>query len=151
MNKRRNNKKKVLILVSILLVLCIFGASGSLLLLHLRESLMTVIVSAPAGNENAAGLQDTEHEEENTGTEGIVEKTAGDPQSNDGNIISEMTAEKNVQSAENGAAQESPEETAEEDTVLPEPVKVRGIYVTGPMAGSASMESLIGLIDDDGI
>ena len=39
------------------------------------------------------------------------------------------------------------EEEASENAVRPEPVKVKGIYVSGPVAGMAKMDELIDLVD----
>lgn len=45
-------------------------------------------------------------------------------------------------------ADEAQAEEQEEETVIKEPVKVKGIYVTGPIAGTEKMDELIALVEE---
>ena len=45
-------------------------------------------------------------------------------------------------------AQAEEEEEPEEEVVIKEPVKVKGIYVTGPIAGTEKMDELIALVEE---
>ncbi len=50
--------------------------------------------------------------------------------------------------SEDGEATETASDTDTDNIILPERIKVKGIYVTGPTAGSASVDDLIRLIDE---
>lgn len=59
-------------------------------------------------------------------------------------IVNEDVSEENTEAgASESISENKPEEILEE-----EPVKVKGIYVTGPMAGNSKMQDLIQLVDD---
>jgi len=69
-------------------------------------------------------------------------------------ISTESTSEKNTSAAEQGGSKEestAQEETEEETAVSEqktEAVAVKGIYVTGPMAGTAKMDDLIAMVEE---
>lgn len=116
---RRKNRKKIVFIISALLIFCAAGIGGVLTYRCIDERRSAAAVSVSTDAGDAADLQDAESVSEN-----------GAPE----------TASETTESAES--------ETEEDDTVLQERVKVKGIYVTGPMAGSSSMEDLIRLIDE---
>ncbi len=119
---RRKNKKKIIITISILLLLCGAGAIALLIYRHMdiSSTAMPVIASADTHNDN--DLQTA-----NTGSEdGEATETASDTNTNT----------------------DTDTDTDTDNIILPERIKVKGIYVTGPTAGSASVDDLIRLIDE---
>lgn len=123
-NNRRKNKRIIIITTGILLIFCVAGAGGSLLYHHMNESRMTITASASIDDQDIVNSQDK------TVSQNSVDNQ--DTKDEEENIESEATAE----------------QTEEIDKAYSDPVKVKGIYVTGPMAGSPSMENLIRLIDE---
>lgn len=103
---------------SILLIFCAAGISGLLTYHYIDKNRSTAAVSISTDVPDPSNFQDT------------------------------------VSVSENGAPAESTEsetaesETENDDIFLQERVKVKGIYITGPMAGSSYMEDLIQLIDE---
>ena len=121
---RRKNKKKIIITISILLLLCGAGAIALLIYRHMdiSSTAMPVIASADTHNDN--DLQTA-----NNGSEdGEATETASDTNTNTNTDTDTDTDTDNI--------------------ILPERIKVKGIYVTGPTAGSASVDDLIRLIDE---
>ena len=119
---RGKNKKKIIITISILLLLCGAGAIALLIYRHMdiSSTAMPVIASADTHNDN--DLQTA-----NTGSEdGEATETASDTNTNT----------------------DTDTDTDTDNIILPERIKVKGIYVTGPTAGSASVDDLIRLIDE---
>lgn len=115
---RGKNKKKIIITISILLLLCGAGAIALLIYRHMDISSTAVPVIASADTHNDNDLQTA-----NTGSEdGEATETASDTNTNT--------------------------DTDTDNIILPERIKVKGIYVTGPTAGSASVDDLIRLIDE---
>ena len=66
-----------------------------------------------------------------------------------GNTVSENSSLEETSVPENGGTAENAQEEAAENGLLPEEerVKVKGIYVTGAMAGTSGMDDLIALVD----
>ena len=66
-----------------------------------------------------------------------------------GNTVSENSSLEEISVPENGGTAENAQEEAAENGLLPEEerVKVKGIYVTGAMAGTSGMDDLIALVD----
>ena len=66
-----------------------------------------------------------------------------------GNTVSENSSLEETSVPENGGSAENAQEEAAENGLLPEEerVKVKGIYVTGAMAGTSGMDDLIALVD----
>ena len=66
-----------------------------------------------------------------------------------GNTVSENSSLEETSVPENGGSAENAQEEAAEKGLLPEEerVKVKGIYVTGAMAGTSGMDDLIALVD----
>ncbi len=115
---RGKNKKKIIITISILLLLCGAGAIALLIYRHMDISSTAMPVIASADTHNDNDLQTA-----NTGSEdGEATETASDTNTNT--------------------------DTDTDNIILPERIKVKGIYVTGPTAGSASVDDLIRLIDE---
>lgn len=123
-NNRRKNKRIIIITTGIVLIFCVAGAGGSLLYHYMNESRMTITASASIDDQDIVNSQDK------TVSQNSVDSQ--DTKDEEENIESEVTME----------------QTENDDIVCIDPVKVKGIYVTGPMAGSASMENLIKLIDE---
>lgn len=124
-----NRKKKCIhILAVILLVNSLLFGCGS------AAETMAESVSESEGTEAAVSSEneaDTVSSEDGTESAG---DSAGEADTVSGNTVS---------------VEESISENAVDDAVVPrpEPVKVKGIYVSGPAAGIAKMDDLIGLVD----
>ena len=76
-------------------------------------------------------------------------------ENNTGSVVGSDTVSGNMQAdssaEENGTVSGNMQDGSEEDITVedtrPEPVKVKGIYVSGPVAGIAKMDDLIDLVD----
>lgn len=139
---RRKKRKKILITVSILLIFCLAGA-GALLIYHHRNSMITA-VSALTVDSDAIHTKSGSADD---GTAVSAPETAEQKTAESETAESEST-EQEAGGSETDESEAAGSESAEDDMIRQEPVKVKGIYVTGPMAGSTSMESLIQLIDE---
>lgn len=169
---QRKNRKKILFIICILLLICTAATGGFLLYHHISMNKTAVTASISENSVDAADLGDTENEpgdskpadgsgmEDNvsandrSGAEGSVSANNGSEAEDNGPAAESGTATKtgDGELADNSGAEgdrpSAESETEKDKTARSEPVKVRGIYVTGPMAGSASMENLIKLIDE---
>ena len=162
---QRKKRKKFVLIISILVLICATGIGGFLLYHHIIMNKTTVTASVSENDVDAADLQNVENEPANgsgmennvsanneSGAEGSVSANNGSgaedngpadeswAETGDGGLADKSGTEDDRPSAKS--------ETEKDDTSQPEPVKVRGIYVTGPTAGSVSMENLIKLIDE---
>ncbi len=63
-------------------------------------------------------------------------------------VLSDDGSEETDADAIADEAQADEQEEPEEETVVKEPVKVKGIYVTGPVAGIEKMDELIALVEE---
>ena len=154
---RRNKTIKIILMISIP-VLFAAGIGGFLLYHHISMNKTVVTASISENDVDADDLQDMENEP------GDGEPANGSDTENSVSANNGSGAEGNGPAAESGTGTgdgwladksgtdgdrpSAESETEKDDTARPEPVKVRGIYVTGPTAGSASMENLIKLIDE---
>lgn len=169
---QRKERKKIVFIISILVLICAAGIGGFLLYHHISMNKTAVTASVSENNVDAADLQDAENEpgdSEPANGSGMEDNVSANDESGAEGSMSANNgsgAEGNGPAAESGTATETGDgeladnsgaegdrpsaesETETDKTARSEPVKVRGIYVTGPMAGSASMENLIKLIDE---
>lgn len=149
-------RKKITIktIIIIILVICAAGIGGFLLYHHISRNRTVATASISENNADAADLQDAENKPENSepadgsGTEDNISAN-GKSDAKDNEPADESGTEDNVSTSETEKDEPAAEsDTQEDDAARQEPVKVRGIYVSGPTAGSASMEKLIQLIDE---
>ena len=64
------------------------------------------------------------------------------------NVISDDGGEETDADTNADKTQAEEQEEPEEEVVVKEPVKVKGIYVTGPIAGTEKMDELIALVEE---
>ena len=100
------------------------------------------------GSAEAETMVEAVSREEISETESLSANDVGDQYANDtvsGNVLADDSTAQDR--ADGEVAQDGPEENAAEEDTRREPVKVKGIYVSGPVAGIAKMDELIDLVD----
>ena len=100
------------------------------------------------GSAEAETMVEAVSREEISETESLSANDVGDQYANDtvsGNVLADDSTAQDR--ADGEVAQDGPEENAVEEDTRREPVKVKGIYVSGPVAGIAKMDELIDLVD----
>lgn len=136
--KREGNRHLFLTVIVIVLSCFCWGCGNA------QEEVLADYSTQGLEEADEAGSGKTDEDSVNDGDNGDTEG------SGDGNNLAPEDGADNPGTAENGVSGNSLE-TGESDieTGIPrrEPVKVKGIYVSGPTAGTARMDELIDLVD----
>lgn len=137
-------KKGLILLLAAILLTGLWGCAGA----DGRAAEETVQELQSASEEAGQPAEEDGQKGNADAQEGWPEEAAGEAEQAAGGA-----GDGALETAGNGGAEEperEAEETEEEKEAaqpLAERPKVRGIYVTGPMAGTANMDSLIGLVE----
>ena len=141
MLKMKQRIKRLYVLPILLLCILCFGCGNT----EVEVMAETALKSVESGSETLSGNSVNDADDSTT------EFTVADDESADSDdIVSGSIPGDDSAGADAGAGNDSQtvsDETSEMEDTRREPVKVKGIYVSGPVAGIAKMDELIDLVD----